>query len=103
MTDAYDVDDAALRRFGESAEAAAERIERIRKRTSKLTLNQGTFGKMPQADSLKNDYDEQHRESTSDLKNAEETLNAIADALRGSADNYDSNEQEQTKRFGGGA
>lgn len=103
MTNGYDVESAALRTYGNAAEGAAERIERIRKRTAKLTLGESVFGKLPQSDDLKKDYDEQHRESGNDLKSAEETLRAVAGALDGSADSYDSNEDEQTKRFGGGS
>jgi hypothetical protein len=102
MGQGYDVQSEALRRYGTAADDAAGRIEAIRHRNAGLELTQGTFGRLPESDDLKADYDTQMTESADDLASAAETLRSIADGIRQSADNYDTNEDEQTRGFVGG-
>lgn len=97
-----DVQSEALRRFARAAEESMARIERIRSRTQELDLSQGVFGKLPEADNLKSDYDEQRNDSADDLKQAAEMLQHIADGVKESADAYDSTEEANAQSFGGG-
>jgi hypothetical protein len=102
MGQGFDVQSEALRRYGAAAEDAADRVEAIRRRNAGLTLSQGTFGRLPESDNLTSDYDTQMEESADDLASAAETLLSIADGIRRSAENYDTNEDEQARGFGGG-
>ncbi|MFG2892797.1 hypothetical protein [Streptomyces sp. NPDC048248] len=103
MGQGFDVESEALRRYARAVEAATGKIESIRKRNLGLTLDQGTFGKLPESDNLKADYDTQSTESADDLNSAVETLESIAEAMRDSAEAYDANEESQVQALGGGA
>lgn len=103
MSQGFDVQSEALRRYARAVENAAAKIESIRNRNLGLQLDQGTFGKLPESDNLKGDYDNQSKESADDLKSAGETLDSIVEAMRESADAYDANEQDQVHTLGGGA
>lgn len=102
MSGGFNVEGSALRKYAKAVEAAAGRIDGIRARTQQLELTQQTFGKLPQSDDLKADYDTQRKESGTDLTDAVETLHAIADALRDSADAYDGTEMDNRGMMGGG-
>ncbi|MEU9111768.1 hypothetical protein AB0D04_08260 [Streptomyces sp. NPDC048483] len=97
-----DVQSEALRRFARAAEESMGRMEKIRSRTQDLDLSQGVFGKLPEADSLKSDYDEQRNDSLDDLKQAAEMLQHIADGVKESADAYDGTDEATAQSFGGG-
>lgn len=43
------------------------------------------------------------KQSGDDLEASAEALDTVAQAMRGSADNYDANEDETTRNFGGNA
>ncbi|MFJ9471766.1 hypothetical protein [Streptomyces caniferus] len=103
MGQGTDVESEALRRYARAAESAADRIDRIRRRTAGLDLSDGVFGQLPEANGLRADYIEQKDQSGKDLEGAGEMLRSIADAVRGSADHYDANEEETARGFGGGA
>ncbi|WP_327703082.1 hypothetical protein [Streptomyces decoyicus] len=103
MGQGTDVESDALRRYADAAESAADRIDKIRKRTAGLDLSDGVFGQLPEANSLRADYIDQKDQSGTDLEGAGEMLRSIADAVRGSADNYDANEEATANSFGGGA
>lgn len=103
MGQGTNVESDALRRYATAAESAADRIDRIRKRTSALDLSDGVFGQLPEANNLRADYIDQKDQSGKDLEGAGEMLRSIAEAVRGSAENYDSNEEETARGFGGGA
>ncbi|MGG7573525.1 hypothetical protein [Streptomyces sirii] len=103
MGQGANVESEALRRYATAAESAADRIEAIRKRTSGLDLSDGVFGQLPEANGLRADYIDQKDQSGTDLDGAAEMLRSLADAVRGSAENYDANEEETVRGFGGGA
>lgn len=102
MSGGFNVEESALRAYAAAVDAAASRIDGIRSRTRHLDLTQETFGRLPQSDELKADYDSQRSESGDDLQGAVETLNSIAEALRGSAEAYDATEMDNTHVVGGG-
>ncbi|MBT2421267.1 hypothetical protein J7F01_33855 [Streptomyces sp. ISL-22] len=102
MSGGFDVEGDALRKYAKAVEAAAGRINNIRTRTQQLELTQETFGKLPQSDDLKADYDTQRKESGNDLTSAAETLYSIADALKDSAAAYDDTEMDNRGMMGGG-
>ncbi|OEJ24748.1 hypothetical protein AR457_09740 [Streptomyces agglomeratus] len=104
MSGGFNVDGSALRTYAKNGvEAAAGRIDAIRARTQQLALTQQAFGKLPQSDELKADYDTQRKESRDDLEDAVDTLYAIVDALRESADAYHTTEKKISGGLGGGA
>lgn len=102
MSGGFDVEGDALRKYARAVEAAAGRIDGIRSRTQQLELTQGTFGKLPESDNLKADYDTQREESGKDLASAVDTLYAISDALKDSAAAYDGTEMDNSGMMGGG-
>ncbi|MEY9994725.1 uncharacterized protein YukE [Streptomyces sp. V4I8] len=102
MSGGFDVEGDALRKYARAVEAAAGRLDTIRSRTQQLELTQETFGRLPQSDDLKADYDTQHKESGNDLTDAVETLHSIADALKDSAAAYDGTEMDNRGMMGGG-
>jgi hypothetical protein len=102
MSGGFDVEGDALRKYAKAVEAAAGRVDSIRARTQQLQLTQETFGKLPQSDELKADYDTQRKESGNDLSDAVDSLYAIADALKDSAAAYDGTELENRGMMGGG-
>lgn len=102
MSGGFNVEGSALRTYAKAVEAAAGRIDGIRARTQQLELTQQTFGRLPQSDELKADYDTQRNESGTDLTDAVETLYAISDALRDSAAAYDGTEMDNSGMMGGG-
>lgn len=102
MSGGFDVEGDALRKYAKAVEAAAGRVDGIRARTQQLQLTQETFGKLPQSDELKADYDTQRKESGNDLSDAVDSLYAIADALKDSAAAYDDTELENRGMMGGG-
>ncbi|MFE5891716.1 type VII secretion target [Streptomyces sp. NPDC056468] len=102
MSGGFDVEGDALRKYAKAVEAAAGRVDSIRSRTQQLELTQETFGKLPQSDELKADYDTQRKESGNDLTDAVDTLYAIADALKDSAEAYDGTEMQNRGMMGGG-
>ncbi|GAA2508873.1 hypothetical protein GCM10010406_51680 [Streptomyces thermolineatus] len=102
MGDGYDVSSDALRKYAKAVDAAAKRIEGIRRRTGTLELSQGVFGKLPESDNLKADYDKQTEESQRDLKDAGDALERVADDIREAASSYDETEDTLTQGFGGG-
>ncbi|MFF3496746.1 hypothetical protein ACFYWS_36025 [Streptomyces sp. NPDC002795] len=97
----FDVESAALRRYAQAAEQAADKVESIRRRLAPLDLHQQTFGRLPESDELKADYDKQSEEAATDLKDVQDALTVIAETVRGSADAYDQGEEAQTQSFGG--
>ncbi|MGY5130779.1 DUF2563 family protein [Streptomyces nigrescens] len=99
----YDVESTALRRYANAADQAADQVEKIRNRVSRLKLSSGVFGQLAESDSLKSDYDTQSEEAVNDLHDVKESLGAIADGVRLSADAYDNNEDDQVYALGGGA
>ena len=101
MSGGFNVEEGALRAYAAAVDAAAGRIDAIRSRTRQLDLTQQAFGKLPQSDELKADYDQQRQESGSDLDSAVETLNSVADALRDSAGAYDATETANSRVVGG--
>ncbi|WP_030665965.1 hypothetical protein [Streptomyces rimosus] len=103
MSQGTNVESDALRAYARAAESAADRIAKIRSRTAALDLSDGTFGQLPEANSLRADYIEQKDQSGTDLEDSAEMLRSIAEAVRGSADSYDANEDETARGFGGGA
>ncbi|NEY33217.1 hypothetical protein GTU99_13615 [Streptomyces sp. PRKS01-65] len=102
MSGGFNVEQSALHAYVKAVEAAAGRIEAIRSRTQRLELAQQAFGKLPQSDDLKADYDTQRQESGKDLQDAVETLHSTAEALRDSADSYEAVENENRDIVGGG-
>ncbi|MFI5526435.1 DUF2563 family protein [Streptomyces platensis] len=98
----YDVESSALRRYANAADHAADQVEKIRKRVSGLKLSSGVFGQLAESDGLKSDYDTQSEEAVNDLHDVKESLGAIADGIRLSAEAYDNNEDDQVFAFGGG-
>ncbi|MFF5253825.1 hypothetical protein ACFY4K_17460 [Streptomyces leeuwenhoekii] len=102
MSGGFKVEQTALHAYAKAVEAAAGRLDAIRVRTQQLELSQQAFGKLPQSDDLKADYDTQRQESENDLKDAVETLNSTAEALRDSADAYEVTETENRDIVGGG-
>ncbi|MEU6348075.1 hypothetical protein ABZ896_01960 [Streptomyces sp. NPDC047072] len=103
MGQGTNVETEALRRYADAAEDAAERVRRIRRRTSGLHLSDGVFGQLPEANELRAGYIEQMGQSGDDLESAAETLDTVARAMRGSADDYDANEDATARSFGGDA
>ncbi|MFH8408841.1 hypothetical protein ACH4FX_29195 [Streptomyces sp. NPDC018019] len=103
MSQGTNVESDALRTYARAAESAADRIAKIRSRTTGLDLSDGTFGQLPEANSLRADYTEQKDQSGTDLEDSAEMLRTVAEAVRGSADNYDANEDGTARGFGGGA
>ena len=101
MGQGTNVETEALRRYADAAEDAAERIRQIRRRTTGLHLSDGVFGQLPEANDLRAGYLEQMEQSGDDLEASAETLGTVAQAMRGSADNYDTNEEETARGFGG--
>ncbi|MEU5212283.1 DUF2563 family protein [Streptomyces sp. NPDC020742] len=98
----YDVESSALRRYANAADDAADQVEKIRTRISRLQLSSGVFGMLAESDSLKADYDAQSEEAVKDLHDVKESLNGLADGVRLSAEAYDTNEDDQVRSFGGG-
>ncbi|UNZ08028.1 hypothetical protein SRIMHP_04065 [Streptomyces rimosus subsp. rimosus] len=103
MSQGTNVESDALRAYARAAESAADRIAKIRGRTATLDLSDGTFGQLPEANSLRADYIGQKDQSGTDLEDSAEMLRTIAEAVRGSAENYDANEDETARGFGNGA
>lgn len=104
MSGGFNVEASALRTYAkQGADAAAGRIDAIRARTHQLALTQQAFGRLPQSDELKADYDTQRKESRDDLYDAVETLYAIVDALRESADAYRTTEKKNSGGLDGGS
>ncbi|CAL9546004.1 hypothetical protein SUDANB58_04348 [Streptomyces sp. enrichment culture] len=101
MSGGFHVEGDALRKYAKAVEAAAGRIDGIRARTQQMELTQQVFGKLPQSDELKADYDTQREESGNDLISAIETLYSIADALKNSAAAYDDTEEDNRGMMGG--
>ncbi|MEU8786492.1 DUF2563 family protein [Streptomyces sp. NPDC048637] len=99
----YDVESAALRRYANAADQAADRVEKIRHRVGRLKLSSGVFGQLAESDSLKSDYDTQSEEAVNDLHDVKESLGAIADGVRLAAEAYDNNEDDQVYALGGGS
>lgn len=102
MTGGFNVEQSALRAYAQAVNDAAGRLEGIRTRTQSLELTQQAFGRLPQSDELKADYDSQRKDSGNDLQDAVETLHAMADALKESADAYETTEQVNKDIMGGG-
>lgn len=92
-----------MRRYADAASEAAERIRRIRQRTSGLQLSDGVFGQLPEANELRAGYGEQMQQSSDDLEASAAALDTVAQAMRGSAGNYDTTEEEAARGFGGGS
>ncbi|MCZ9343410.1 hypothetical protein NGM37_37215, partial [Streptomyces sp. TRM76130] len=101
MGQGFDVRSDALRTYARRTEPDVERILRIRNRIRQLELSAGTFGKLPESDELKADYDTKQQDGIKDLGDAADALQQIVDAARSTADRYDGNEQDTTAGFGG--
>ncbi|MYW65955.1 hypothetical protein GTY65_18110 [Streptomyces sp. SID8379] len=103
MGQGTNVETEALRRYADAAEDAAERVRRVRRRTSGLSLSDGVFGQLPEANDLRAGYLEQMEQSGDDLMSSAEALGTVAEAMRSSADNCDTNEDDTARGFGGRA
>jgi uncharacterized protein YukE len=101
MSQGFDVESKALRAYARGTKSDIERIEKIRSKISQLDLPSGTFGKLPQSDELKSDYDEKQRKSMKDLRDAGDTLEDIIEAIKDTADAYDRNEDAVAEEFKG--
>ncbi|MER6011720.1 hypothetical protein [Streptomyces bluensis] len=101
MSQGFGVASDALRTYARNTEPDVERIQLIRNRIRQLELSAGTFGKLPQSDELKADYDAKQQDSVKDLGDAADTLQDIVDAARVTADRYDGNEHGTAASFGG--
>ncbi|MBU7597993.1 hypothetical protein JGS22_010320 [Streptomyces sp. P38-E01] len=101
MTNGYDVESSSLRAYAKAVDDAAARIERIRKRTSALTIPDHAFGKLPESGALKKDYEDKSEQAAKDLTDAIDSMELIAKGMRASAGGYDDNEDVQSVRFGG--
>ncbi|MEU4655663.1 hypothetical protein AB0G32_17250 [Streptomyces sp. NPDC023723] len=101
MGQGFDVQSDALRAYARRTEPDVERIQRIRNRIQQLELSAGTFGKLPESDELKADYDTKQEDGIKDLRDAADALQQIVDAARSTADSYDGNEQSTAAGFGG--
>lgn len=101
MNYGFDVESSSLRTYAKAVEDAAAKVERIRKRTSALTIPDHSFGKLPESGALKNDYDSKSRQTASDLIDASDSLDTIAQGIRKTAGEYDTNEDAQRIRFDG--
>jgi hypothetical protein len=100
MSHGFDVQSDALRTYARATEPDVERIQRIRNRIQQLELSAGTFGKLPESEELKSDYDTKQQDAVRDLGDSADALQGIVDAARATAERYDSNEQETSADFG---
>lgn len=101
MSQGFDVESKALRAYARGTKPDIERIEKIRSKVSQLDLAAGTFGKLPESDELKSDYDEKRRDSLKDLEGAADALEEIIEAIKETADAYDRNEDAVNDEFKG--
>ncbi|MFC7304047.1 hypothetical protein ACFQVC_07445 [Streptomyces monticola] len=101
MAQGFGVQSDALRTYARNTEPDVGRIQRIRNHITQLELSAGTFGKLPESDSLKSDYDAKQDESLRDLESAAEALQRMVDAARETADRYDGTEVHTVSTFGG--
>ncbi|MEU9287107.1 hypothetical protein AB0D57_20925 [Streptomyces sp. NPDC048275] len=101
MSQGFGVQNDALRTYARRTEPDVERVQRIRNRIQQLELSAGTFGKLPESDELKADYDAKQQDAIKDLGDAADALQNIVDAARATADRYDGNEQNTAAGFGG--
>ncbi|MEU1850263.1 hypothetical protein ABZ499_13570 [Streptomyces sp. NPDC019990] len=101
LSQGFGVERDALRTYARRTEPDVERIQRIRNRIRPLELSAGTFGKLPESDELKADYDAKQQDAVKDLADAADALQDIVDAARATADRYDGNEQDTAGSFGG--
>lgn len=101
MSQGFDVESKALRAYARGTRPDIERIEKIRNKVDQLDLSAGTFGKLPESDELKSDYDEKQRDSVKDLRGASDTLQDIIDAIKETADAYDRNDDAVADEFKG--
>lgn len=101
MSQGFDVQSDALQAYARGTRPDIERIEKIRNKIDQLDLASGTFGKLPESDELKSDYDAKQRDSLKDLRGAADTLQDIVDAIKETADAYDRNERTVADEFKG--
>ncbi|WP_306323353.1 MULTISPECIES: hypothetical protein [unclassified Streptomyces] len=98
----FDIDGDALRRYANAAEQAADRLQVIRNGLSDLELSDGVFGQLPESNELRADYMGKKQQAEEDLGSAGDALESVAEAVRESAENYDSTEQANSQTVGGG-
>ncbi|MFG2195831.1 WXG100 family type VII secretion target [Streptomyces sp. NPDC048639] len=98
----FDVESDALRRYAKALGHAAGRLESLERRTQGLGLEGSVFGKLPDAEVLREDYNAQLTESGDDLGNGAEMLRSFAANLNESADDYDATDRDAVSGFGGG-
>lgn len=101
MSPSFEVESQALRTYARGVKPDIERIEKIRSKVQQLDLSAGTFGKLPQSDELKSDYDEKRQQALRDLNDSADALEDIVEAIKDTADAYDRNEYAVEDEFKG--
>jgi hypothetical protein len=101
MSHGFDVQSEALRTYARRTESDVARIQQICNRLQQLELSDGDFGKLPESDELKADFDAKQQDAVKDLGDAADVLRYIVDAARATADRYDGSERDTAAGFGG--